>query len=143
LYDLASGEIGSAAQSPWRNHHGGIHVRLLGERIRELRKERGWSQGELGTSIGADAQQVSRYENGRITPSAEVIVKIAETFDVSLDYLLVESSARRPLHVADEGLVSRLGDLRDLSEEDRGVLFHMVDALRAKNRFKSLAADLG
>ncbi len=118
-------------------------MRLLGERIRELRKERGWSQGELGTSIGADAQQVSRYENGRITPSAEVIVKIAETFDVSLDYLLVESAVRRPLHVADEGLISRLGDLQDLSEEDRGVLFHMVDALRAKNRFKSLAADLG
>ena len=39
-----------------------------------------------------------------------------------------------------QGIMSRLADLR---EEDRGALSHMVDALRANNRFKSLAADLG
>lgn len=42
---------------------------VLGERIKQLRKEAGWSQGELGERIGTDSQRVSRYENGRITPS--------------------------------------------------------------------------
>ena len=118
-------------------------MRLLGDRIRELRKERGWSQGDLALMIGSDPHQLSRYENGRTTPSADAIVKVAETFDVSLDYLLVEGSPRRPLHVSDEGILSRLGDLRDLSDEDRGALFHVLDALRAKNRVKSLAAEIG
>ena len=114
---------------------------LLGDRIRELRKERGWSQGDLALMIGSDPHQLSRYENGRTTPSADAIVKVAETFDVSLDYLLVEGAARRPLHVADDGL--QLGDLGDLGEEDRGVLRQVVEAFRAKSRIRSLAADLG
>jgi ribosome-binding protein aMBF1 (putative translation factor) len=43
----------------------------LGERIREVRKERGWSQADLGKRIGTDSQYVSRYETGRITPSVD------------------------------------------------------------------------
>lgn len=138
---------GPAADAPAELLHfttcGGAPLSLLGDRIKELRKERAWSQTDLAQRIGSDAHQLSRYENGRTTPSADAIVKIAETFDVSLDYLLVEGSPRRPLHVSDDGMISRLGDLRDLSDEDRGALFHVLDALRAKNRVKSLAADLG
>jgi transcriptional regulator with XRE-family HTH domain len=61
-----------------------------------LRKEHSWSQGELAERVGGDPAQISRYENGRITPSADAVVKLAEVFDVSTDYLLVEDSPRRP-----------------------------------------------
>lgn len=53
-------------------------------------------QADLATKINGDVSQISRYESGKITPSAETIVKFAELFDVSLDYLLVEGAARRP-----------------------------------------------
>lgn len=36
----------------------------LGERLKQLRQERGWSQAELAAKVGADAGQISRYENG-------------------------------------------------------------------------------
>jgi len=42
---------------------------------------RGWRPGP---------DQLSRYENGSITPSADAVVKLVEVFDVSTDYLLVE-----------------------------------------------------
>ena len=85
----------------------------LGERIKALRKEAGLSQGELGERIGSDSQRVSRYENGRITPSVDAVVRIAEAFNVSIDYLLVEDAPRRPLHLADLGLASRLADIAE------------------------------
>ncbi len=67
----------------------------IGEQIKNLRKERGWSQADLATKINGDAGHISRYENGKITPSVEAIVKFAELFDVSVDYLLVEDAPRR------------------------------------------------
>lgn len=115
----------------------------LGERIKLLRKERGWSQGELAERIGSDARQISRYENGRITPSAEAIVKIAQAFDVSTDYLLVEEAPRRAPKLEDQGLLDRLEDLQNLTEEDRTSLLHILDALMAKNKVKALARELG
>ena len=89
--------------------HGGP-VMSLQERVKELRKEHGWSQGELAERVGGDPAQISRYENGRITPSAEV-VKLAEVFDVSTDYLLVEDSPRRPFRGAEDALGDRLGTI--------------------------------
>lgn len=57
----------------------------LGETIKALRKERGWSQSELAARVGGDAGQISRYENGKISPSVDVVVKLAETLDVATD----------------------------------------------------------
>lgn len=57
----------------------------LGDRIRAMRKERDWSQADLAAKIGADARQMSRYENSKITPSADAVVKIADALDVSCD----------------------------------------------------------
>ena len=51
------------------------------------------------SSVGGDARQISRYENGRITPSLDALVRIAEVLDISLDYLVIENAPRRPLHV--------------------------------------------
>jgi ribosome-binding protein aMBF1 (putative translation factor) len=52
----------------WRDREAGDQegtFMLLGDRVRELRKEHGWSQGELGTRIGTDAGRISRYEGAR------------------------------------------------------------------------------
>ncbi len=116
---------------------------VLEERIKLLRKERGWSQGELAEQIGADARQISRYENGHITPSVEVLVKLAEVFDVSVDYLLVEAAPRRPLRVEEPGLLERVQGISSLTEEDKTSLYHILDALLAKNKIKALAGELG
>lgn len=114
----------------------------LGERIKELRKEAGWSQGELAEKVATDARQVSRYENGRITPSLDVLVRIAEVLNVSLDYLVVEGVARRPLHVADHGLGERLVAIGELDDGDRTSLLNVFDALITKSRVKALAGGI-
>lgn len=121
--------------------HGGP-VMSLQERVKQLRKEHGWSQGELAERVGGDPAQISRYENGRITPSADAVVKLAEVFDVSTDYLLVEDSPRRPFRGAEDALGERLGTIGELSPEDLTLLLGFLDALVTKNRLKALAGGV-
>lgn len=111
----------------------------LGERIRQLRKESGWHQAELGAKIGTDSQCVSRYETSKITPSLDAIVRIAEALNISIDHLLIDDIPLRPLHAAEHNLRDRLGEL---SSEDLNSLLHMLDALVAKNRLKALAGGV-
>lgn len=109
----------------------------IGERIKALRSEHRWSQGDLAAKIGADAGQISRYENGHIAPSADAIVRLAEALDVSCDYLLVDDAPRRPFRVPEDILGERLAGLDELDEEDLHALMHVLDALVAKNRVTS------
>ncbi|HMQ27436.1 MAG TPA: helix-turn-helix transcriptional regulator, partial [Acidimicrobiales bacterium] len=104
---------------------------------RQVRKEAGWSQGDLGERIGTDPGRISRYESGRITPSADALVRIAEALDVSLDYLLVDDIPRRPLHTPDHHLGERFNPLEELDEEDLSSLLNHLDGLIAKKRLKT------
>lgn len=61
---------------------------MLGIRINELRKGRGWSQVELANRLGISKQTVSNWENDNIQPSIEMLVRLAKLFDVTTDYLL-------------------------------------------------------
>lgn len=116
----------------------------LGAKIKQLRKEQGWGQDELAQKVATVAPQISRYENGKIVPSTEMIVKLAEAFDVSIDYLLVEGALRRPLSPVPAGRIAdRIDDLEKLPEEDQATLLRVADALLTKNKIKSLAAEAG
>ncbi len=115
----------------------------IGEQIKNLRKERGWSQADLATKIAGDAGQISRYENGKITPSVKAIVKFAELFDVSVDYLLVEDATRRPFRQSHDELGTRLADLDKLSDADRAALLHILDGLLANTRIRQALHNAG
>ena len=116
---------------------------VLQKRIKQLRKERKWSQGELALKIdAADSRQISRYETGRITPSVETVVKLAIAFDVTVDYLLMESSPRKPFKTDDENLLRHLEDIQKLNENEKNCIFQIIDAFMAKNRIKSFAQEI-
>lgn len=61
---------------------------MLSERIKELRTAMNISQVKLGEELGVSKQSVSNWENDNIQPSIDMLVKIAEFFRVSCDYLL-------------------------------------------------------
>lgn len=117
-------------------------MKIFGERVRLLRNEKGWSQSELAEKIGGDARKFSRYENGHGTPSVEALVKIAEIFDVSIDYLVFEDAPRRPLKLDDQEFASKLQDLHLLSKQDRSSLLHIIEGLVSRHKFKALASQI-
>lgn len=61
---------------------------LCAERIKELRLEKGISQAALAKAIGVSQKAVDFWEKGENEPKASYILKLAEFFDVSTDYLL-------------------------------------------------------
>lgn len=61
---------------------------MLGEQIKELRLNRNMSQVELAKKLFVSKQSVSNWENENIMPSVEMLIKIAEVFGVTTDYLL-------------------------------------------------------
>ena len=60
----------------------------LNENIRKLRTAKGINQVEFAKRMGVTKQCVSNWENDNILPSVEMLVKIADFFCVSTDYLL-------------------------------------------------------
>ena len=67
---------------------------MLDEMRRKLRLERGMKQEELGRRVCASKQSVSNWENGNIMPSIELLMRLADFFGVSTDYLLGRESQR-------------------------------------------------
>lgn len=61
---------------------------MLNDRIKELRQARHMTQAELAKALGLTKQCVSNWENDNVAPSVEMLVKIADYFCVSTDYLL-------------------------------------------------------
>jgi len=61
---------------------------LLPERLHIAREKRGISQRKLGKLCHLGINQINRYENGLSDPSAAVLATIAQTLEVSADYLL-------------------------------------------------------
>ena len=69
----------------------------LGMRIKRLREMRNMNQAALASRAGITKSSVSAYENGTRLPSYDVLVRLAEIFHVSTDYLL----GREKLHTID------------------------------------------
>lgn len=63
-------------------------------RIKELRIEKKLTQSELGKKIGVSDASINKYEKELMTPKIDKLEKMAETFQVSVDYLTGKSDSR-------------------------------------------------
>lgn len=69
------------------------HRIAFGERLRDLRQERGWSsQEDFAHHVGLDRTYISGLERGRRNPTLDVIVKLAHGLDVTPSELLATVS---------------------------------------------------
>ena len=92
----------------------------FGETLKKLRKQDGLTQQQLADKLGLTKSVVSYYELQERYPSPEILVKLANIFHVSTDYLLgIERS---------EDYI----DLTGLSEDDIITVKRLVNSLRRK-----------
>ena len=64
---------------------------ILADKIVEERKRNGWSQEELAEKLNVSRQSVSKWEGAQSIPDLNRIIRMAEIFQVSTDYLLKET----------------------------------------------------
>lgn len=72
---------------------------MVGERIKGLRTEKGITLKKLGEVLNLGESTMSMYENAKRSPDYDTLLKIADFFDVSTDYLLGKTSFRKPMEL--------------------------------------------
>ena len=95
----------------------------FGNILKELRLQAGMTQKDLAAKIGVTKSVISYYELSERSPSPEVLIKLANIFRVTTDYLLgIDTKPAEAL------------DISGLKEEDIALLRHTAETLRNKNK---------
>lgn len=89
------------------------------QRLKQLRKDKHLTQAQVAKRIGVTASMVSSYETDIRLPSYDVLVRIADVFGVTVDYLLCRQD-------------KRFLDISELNDEEAAVVCGMVDLLKKK-----------
>lgn len=69
---------------------------MLGERLRSLRKEQNLKREDIAEGIGVTPRAITFYETNDKRPTLDTAIKLADFFDVSLDYLVGRSDNPAP-----------------------------------------------
>ena len=91
----------------------------FGEKLKELRLQAGLTQKELGEQIKVTKSVISYYELQERYPSPEILLKLADVFHVSVDYLLGRENKQSL-------------DISNLDAEEIQLLQHMINVLKNK-----------
>ncbi|WP_342330259.1 helix-turn-helix transcriptional regulator [Pedobacter sp. FW305-3-2-15-E-R2A2] len=95
----------------------------IGSKISTLRKEKGWSQGDLAKKINASREIIGKYERNENLPSIEMVAKMAKAFGVTTDFLIGEGENAS----YDKEIVDRINDIQKMDAETKSILFNVID----------------
>ena len=115
--------------------------KAVGSRIKQLRKQMGWTQKELANRIDGSYQQLNKYKSGIHTPPLDKLVQLAEALDTTTDYLIIgEQSEETPLH--NKRLLERFRLLKSFNSNDQETVINLIDAMIAKQRMEQAMSPI-
>lgn len=104
----------------------------VGERLAQLRRERGITQAELAEKLGLAQPNVSDYERSILRLNADLILKLTEILKVSADELLGISESKPGRPGGNRRLARRLTEIERLPRRDQEALLRTIDAFLQK-----------
>ncbi len=111
----------------------------LAEKIRLLRKEKGWSQFELGEKVGVHGKHVSKWENEKFVPNLEAIRKLAQEFEVTTDYLLFDDIPRSSQSkIDDPEMLEQFQKIANLNSDDKDAVKRVIKAMTRSHEVKEV-----
>ena len=111
----------------------------LSNNLKSLRKKKRWSQTQLAEQIGSHLSHVNRIETGKYNPSLDVIQKLANVFDVTIDYLISDTDEDfKEVRIEDKELMERVKLIDSLDAEDRAALIRGIDSMLTKKKIMNL-----
>lgn len=106
---------------------------VFGDRLKLLRNEKdSLTQEKLGKVFNVLKGAVSNWENGNRFPDESTLIKLADYFNVSVDYLLGRTDKRQPNHLTKEDLIKIAPEYAWLFEEEGLKYVELVDELKGK-----------
>jgi transcriptional regulator with XRE-family HTH domain len=94
----------------------------IGEHISLLRKRKKLSQADLGKFVGTSGDIIGRYERDIITPSIDVIMKIADALEVSIDFLVGKTNLE-----LDSQTLKRIEEISSLPTDKKNYVLSLID----------------
>ncbi len=95
----------------------GVISMAFGENLEMIRKQKKVSQTKLGKVLGLTQQMISSYEKNMSSPNIDVLIKIANYFNVSVDYLLGHTTSPSTYENAEGRLLRYFNGLSELDKE--------------------------
>lgn len=110
------------------------------QRLRELRKQKGLSQTQLGQLADLHYTHIGRFERGASRPSGDTLKRLADALGVTSDYLLDGAhDAAAKARFADRELLKQFQEVEQLPDEDKNVVKKLLDAFLTKKHLQELA----
>ena len=110
------------------------------DRLKDERLKKGLTQTELAKTLFLGQTSVSKYESGKQIPEMPTLQKIADFFDVSIDYLLGKADiAKANDSLFDDSKETTIAlhsdtDYKDLPPEAKEEIYNFIDYI--KNKYK-------
>ncbi len=108
----------------------------LGKRIKDLRLQRDWTQTQLGEKISVTKASISGYENDTRSPDKDTLVKLANLFNVSTDYLLGNEKTGETPKVSKKQMTVAAHIDDDVSDEDMKDILSFIDYIKNRDHGK-------
>ena len=115
----------------------------IGERIKDIRKKRGYTQKSFAAALHVSSGCLSKYETGRCSIPTDVLIRSADLLEVSLDYLtgrnrlVFDYSCLNAYFTGKVRTSSVLSDALSLPEGERAIMYEILIALKYKQTMKN------
>ncbi len=111
----------------------------LFEKIKQARKEKGFSQKQLAGLADLNMNLISKYETNNVTPTIESLKKIAKALEISTDYLLFDDAPKDGVtKLKDLSLFEKFKTIENLDEESRRTIENVIDAVIVKKQVEGV-----
>lgn len=104
---------------------------MFGKRLRMLRENKGYNQEKIANLCGLSTSTIGMYEQGRRQPDNDTLVKLADIFDVSIDYLLGKTEVQKYENPYDDELEKVLfSKAKELNTEEKKAILNVINAIK-------------
>lgn len=110
----------------------------FGYRLKAVREEKGLKREEVAKKIGTSSAIVGRYERNERTPSVDIAKNMAEALEVSLDYLVGDTTVL----FKDKKMMYRIELLQKINPDYKERILYMLDVMLKDAQSNSLSDKL-
>lgn len=102
-------------------------------RIKKLREDFGYTQQDLANKINGAKSTIAMYENETRKPSLEILIKLSDIFNCSIDYLLGKSYIRNPKDALKQDFYNKYHeDIEGLTDEEIATALRFYKEMKNK-----------
>ncbi|MET3047416.1 MULTISPECIES: helix-turn-helix domain-containing protein [Flavobacterium] len=111
----------------------------VAENLRKIREQRGLQQKQVALEIGIGTTNYNRVENGQREASIEVLDKLANYYNITIDEIVHYDDKKLPpkeITIQDKAIVEQVNLISQLDEKEKNVVYTIVESFISKKRFK-------